>query len=139
MLIRPNAGHSVIFLKRKEPMQTRLTTWDVALQLAERAGITPEQVKAILQAQAELAYENVDAGYPIAGIGILAKLERPARKMVMRFGPRQGQEVTIPAKRVLKFHISKIAKDTVFRTGAIPPDVSTVDLEIDAEPAEGAE
>ena len=84
-------------------MPTRLTTWDAALLLSEKAGITPEQTKKILQAQAELAYEHVDSGYPIAGIGVLSKLVRPERTLVMAFGPLKGQKKTIPAKKILKF------------------------------------
>lgn len=114
-------------------METRLTTWEAAVQLAQKAGITPQQAKAVLQAQAELAYQHVDSGYPIAGIGIFCKVERPARKMKMMFGPRKGEEVTIPAKQVLGFRIAKVAKDIVFRGGAVAPDVTKIELVSDDE------
>jgi len=95
-------------------METRLTTWDATLLLARKSGITVEQAKAILQAQAELAYEHCASGYPIPGVGTLRKLETQESKTVMPFGPQKGREVTIRAKRTLKFHISKAAKDGVF-------------------------
>ncbi|MGA2230139.1 MAG: HU family DNA-binding protein [Tepidisphaeraceae bacterium] len=120
-------------------MQTRLTTWEATLKLAEKAGFTPEQAKAFLQAQAELAYQNVDNGYPIAGLGILTKTERPERRMVLQFGPRAGQEVTLPAKKVLKFWVAKAAKDVVFRRGAAPPDLAKTDMAFDEEPRDNAE
>ncbi len=120
-------------------MQTRLTTWDATVLLANKAGITTDQAKAVLQAQAELAYQHAESGYPIAGIGILSKIDRPERKMVMRFGPKKGEEVTIPSRKKLKFLIARAAKDVVL--GHLPqaPDVSQVEVIADDEPPdEGA-
>jgi nucleoid DNA-binding protein len=114
-------------------METRLTTWDAAVQLAAKVGISPQQVKAILQAQAELAYQNVESGYPIAGIGTLCKVETPERKMTMSFGPKKGQEVTIPAKKKLKFQIARAAKDIAFRRVTLASDVTKIDLTPDDE------
>jgi hypothetical protein len=87
----------------------RLTSADVVELLAARSGLTVEQVKALLQAQAELSYSNAVPGYPIPGIGVLAKVERPERRIIMRFGPKQGQEVTMPASRRLTFQLSRLA------------------------------
>jgi DNA-binding protein HU-beta len=115
-------------------MQTVLTTWDVTIKLSQKAGFTPEQTKAFLQAQAELAYEHADVGYPVAGIGILAMSDRPARKLIMRFGPKQGQEIIVPAKKGLKFRVAKAAKDAVFARGKVAPDVAAIDMECDEEP-----
>ena len=33
--------------------------------------------------------------------------------MTMRFGPKAGQEITVPAKKVLKFRFTKSAKDAI--------------------------
>ena len=38
---------------------------------------------------------------------------RPARTMTMQFGTKKGQSVTVPAKRVVKFRVSKAAKDAI--------------------------
>ena len=35
------------------------------------------------------------------------------RTMTMQFGPKKGQSVTVPAKRVVKFRVSKAAKDAI--------------------------
>jgi nucleoid DNA-binding protein len=75
---------------------------------------TPEQVRAFLQAQAELASEQARADYPVPGIGVLQLTDRPARSMVMQFGPKEGQTVEIPAKKVLKFRVCQMMKDVVF-------------------------
>ena len=45
--------------------------------------------------------------------GKLVLVDRPARKMIMRFGPDAGQEKLIPKKKVLKFRIAKAAKDAI--------------------------
>jgi hypothetical protein len=41
----------------------------------------------------------------------------------MRFGPKQGQTVEIPAKKVLKFRVCKMMKDVVFGNPMAMPDV----------------
>ena len=33
--------------------------------------------------------------------------------MIMRFGPKAGQKIKVPAKRVLKFRFAKAAKDAI--------------------------
>jgi DNA-binding protein HU-beta len=121
-------------VERYQTMQTLMTTWEATLKLAAKAGITPEQAKAFLQAQAELAYEFARGGYPIAGIGYLEFTERPERKMVMLFGPNKGKEVLVPAKRVLKFRVAKVAKDIVLGPRGPFPDVSSIDLSVEEEP-----
>jgi nucleoid DNA-binding protein len=128
-----------IVWKGKPDMETRLTTWDAAVQLAAKVGISPQQVKAILQAQAELAYQHVEGGYPIAGIGTLCKVERPERKMKMVFGPKKGQAVIIPAKQTLTFQIARAAKDIVFGRITLASDVTKIDLAPEEESSENKE
>ena len=41
------------------------------------------------------------------------KGERAPREMVMRFGPKAGQTVKVPKKKVLKFRVAKAAKDAI--------------------------
>ena len=41
--------------------------------------------------------------------------------MTMVFGPKKGQAVTVPSKRILKFRIAKAAKDIVFGPPAPTP------------------
>lgn len=90
-----------------------LTKSEIASQLAEKAGISKKQASAVLAAQAEMAYKQAKNTFVIPGIGKLVLVERPARKMVMRFGPKAGQEVTVPKKKVLKFRVAKAAKDAI--------------------------
>src|SRR5687768_13469913 len=90
-----------------------LTKSELASQLAERAGISKKQAGAVLAAMAELSYKQAKNTFVIPGIGKLVLVERPARKMIMRFGPKAGQEVTVPKKKVLKFRVAKAAKDAI--------------------------
>ncbi|HEX2970982.1 MAG TPA: HU family DNA-binding protein [Tepidisphaeraceae bacterium] len=90
-----------------------LTKSEIAAKLAEAAGISKKQANLVLATQAELAYKNAKNTFVIPGIGKLVLVERPSRKMVMRFGPNAGKEVTVPKKKVLKFRVAKAAKDAV--------------------------
>ena len=94
-------------------MAKAMTKSETAAQLAEKVGITKKQVAAFFEAQAQLAYKQAKNTFVIPGIGKLVLVERPARKMVMRFGPKAGQEVTVPKKKVVKFRIAKAAKDAI--------------------------
>jgi DNA-binding protein HU-beta len=90
-----------------------LTKSEIAAKLAEAAGISKKQAGLVMAAQADLAYKNAKNTFVIPGIGKLVLVERPARKMVMRFGPKAGQEVTVPKKKVVKFRVAKAAKDAI--------------------------
>ena len=76
--------------------------------IAERAGHPKADVKVILDALAEVAYEEAKYGFTIPGIGKLVVVDRKERQ---GRNPATGEPITIPAKRVLKFRIAKAAKD----------------------------
>ena len=98
----------------KDPSTVRpMTKSEIARQLAETVGISKKQVTQLLAAQAELAYKQAKNTFVIPGIGKLVLIDRPARKMIMRFGPDAGKEKTIPKKKVLKFRVAKAAKDAI--------------------------
>ena len=61
----------------------------IAERIAENTGVVVGDVKKVLQAQAELAYSQSDSGFIIPGIGVLRKVERPARTGIMPFGPNR--------------------------------------------------
>lgn len=107
----------------------RLTPIEVAEQLATKTGLSVEQVKAVLRAQAEFAIERADEGVPIPGIGVFLKVKKPARNMTLTFGPDKGKDLVIPAKQQLKFRISAIAKRAALEPGGTLPDLF-VDLPI---------
>ena len=90
-----------------------LSKSETAAALAEAAGISKKQAAAVIQAQADLAYKQAKNTFVVPGLGKLVLVDRPARKMIMRFGPDAGQEKLIPKKKVLKFRIAKAAKDAI--------------------------
>ena len=90
-----------------------MTKSEIATALAERVGISKKQATQFLQAQAELAYENAKNVFTLPGIGKLKLVDRPARKMLMRFGPDAGKEKIIPESKKVRFSISKAAKDAI--------------------------
>ena len=90
-----------------------MTKSEVASHLAEKAGISKKQASAVLAAMAELSYKQAKNTFVIPGVGKLVLVERPARKMIMRFGPKAGQEVMVPKKKVVKFRVAKAAKDAI--------------------------
>ncbi len=90
-----------------------MTKSEVASTLAEKVGISKKQVNQFFEAQADLAYKQAKNTFVLPGIGKLVLVERAPREMVMRFGPKAGQTVKVPKKKVLKFRVAKAAKDAI--------------------------
>ncbi len=90
-----------------------MTKSEVSRRLADKVGITKRQSDEYLDALAELAYQEAKNTFTIPGLGKLVLVERPAREATMPFGPRKGEKYTIPAKKVVKFRLSKAAKDAI--------------------------
>ena len=80
--------------------------------LAEKSGKTPKKCPDFLNLIVETAYaeakKNGEFGFP--GLGKLQKKERAAR---MGRNPATGATISIPAKTVVTFRMSKAAKDAI--------------------------
>ncbi|MBI1802054.1 MAG: HU family DNA-binding protein [Chloroflexi bacterium] len=85
----------------------------VAAALADKVGINKKQSTAYLDALAELAYEQAKYQFTLPGLGKLVLKDRPARAAKHTFGDKKGQEYTIPAGKVVRFRLSKTAKDAI--------------------------
>ena len=72
--------------------------------------LTKKQIKLILTGLAELAYKEAKNSFPIPGLGKLVLVNRKAR---LGRNPQTGETIKIPAKKVLKFRVAKVAKDAV--------------------------
>jgi len=94
-------------------MAKSLTKSEIAASLAEKVGITKKQANQFFEAQAELAYKNAKNHFVIPGLGKLVLQKSAAREMVMRFGPKTGETVKVPAKMRVKFRVAKAAKDAI--------------------------
>ncbi len=94
-------------------MSDKLSKHQVLSYIAQRTGVTQKVAGEMMDALVELAYREACHEFTVPGLGVIALSERPARKMTMRFGPKAGQEIDVPAKRVLKFRFSKAAKEAI--------------------------
>jgi DNA-binding protein HU-beta len=89
---------------------------EISRYLADKVGITKKQSDMFLDELAQLAYREAKNSFTIPGVGKLSLKESAAREATMPFGPRKGERYMIPAKKKVKFTVSKSAKDMI--TGA---------------------
>ena len=87
-----------------------LTKNQIITALSEKTEMSKKDVTLVIEELVNLAYAEADKGFTIPGLGKLVKQDRAARK---GRNPATGEEIEIPAKTVLKFRISKAAKDAV--------------------------
>jgi predicted flap endonuclease-1-like 5' DNA nuclease len=94
-------------------MADRMNKSEILEHLASKTDLKKKQVDAVLEELVLLAYKEAKNTFQIPGLGIITLAERPARQMLMRFGPKAGQVVNVPAKKVLRFRFAKSAKDAI--------------------------
>jgi DNA-binding protein HU-beta len=88
-----------------------LTQAQVVEQLASTdEALTKKQVKALLDSIAQLAYKEAKNGFTLPGLGKIVLVQRKAR---VGRNPATGESIKIPAKKVVKFRVSKAAKDGI--------------------------
>lgn len=90
----------------------KMTKAQIVNALAEKTGLSKKEVNTFFDELNDLAYEEVkkNGEFALPGFGKLVKTERKARK---GRNPATGEEIDIPAKTVVKFRLSKAAKDAV--------------------------
>ena len=91
----------------------KLTKTQTIAAVAEAADLSKAQAKAALDAVATLACQHAADGFTIPSLGKVSIRNTKAREMVMRFGPREGETVQVPAKSKLKFTFLKAAKEAI--------------------------
>ncbi len=94
-------------------MAKALSKSQIAATIAEKNGISKRQAVEILDHLAQLAYKHAKNTFTLPGLGKLVLRNVPSRQMTMQFGPRKGELITVPAKRVVKFRVAKAAKDAI--------------------------
>jgi len=92
------------------PPKKAMTKAQIVATLAENSGLAKKQVGDLLEDLAQLAYREAKMGFTVPGMGKLVLVNRKARK---GRNPATGEEIQIPAKKVLKFRIAKAAKDAI--------------------------
>jgi len=91
-------------------MAKALSKSQVVAELAGKANITKKQAVEILDHIAQLAYKNAKNSFTLPGLGKLVLVNRKAR---IGRNPATGEQIQIPAKRVVKFRVAKAAKDAI--------------------------
>jgi DNA-binding protein HU-beta len=91
-------------------MAKALTKSQIAAEVADKSSITKKQALEILDHVAQLAYKHAKNTFTLPGIGKLVLVNRKAR---LGRNPATGEQIQIPAKRVVKFRVAKAAKDAI--------------------------
>jgi len=91
-------------------MAKTLSKSQIAAAIAENVGITKKQAVMTLEQIAALAYKNAKNSFTLPGLGKLVLVNRKAR---VGRNPLTGEQINIPAKKVVKFRVAKAAKDAI--------------------------
>ena len=86
------------------------TKSQIIAHMAEQMDVSKKVSAQFFDELAALAYKEAKAGFTIPGLGKLVIQQRAARN---GRNPKTGETIKIPAKKVLKFRIAKVCKDTV--------------------------
>jgi DNA-binding protein HU-beta len=91
-------------------MAKALSKSQIAAAIADKNGITKKQAASVLETIAELAYKNAKNSFTLPGLGKLVLVNRKAR---IGRNPATGEQINIPAKKVVKFRVAKACKDAI--------------------------
>jgi len=91
-------------------MAKALTKSQVIASIAEAVGLGKKQTAEVVESLVQLAYENAKNSFTLPGIGKLVLVNRKAR---LGRNPATGEQIQIPAKRVVKFRVAKAAKEAI--------------------------
>jgi len=86
------------------------TKSEIIACLAEANELSKKQAAALIESLVCMAYKGAKEGFTIPGLGKLVLVQRKARK---GRNPATGKEIQIPAKKVVKFRVAKVAKDAI--------------------------
>jgi DNA-binding protein HU-beta len=93
-------------------MAKAMTKSQIMAKLAEASGLKKKEIATVVDAMVNLAYKESKNGFTIPGLGKLVLVNRKAR---IGRNPATGEQIKIPAKKVLKFRVAKAAKDAVLK------------------------
>jgi DNA-binding protein HU-beta len=89
-----------------------MTKAQLMVTLAEKAGLSKKEVVNFMEILTTMAYNEAkkNGEFVLPGFGKLVRVDRKAR---MGRNPATGEQIQIPAKKVVKFKVSKAAKDAI--------------------------
>ncbi|MEA3249380.1 MAG: HU family DNA-binding protein [Patescibacteria group bacterium] len=90
----------------------KMTKTQIVSALADKSGMSKKDVKEFLDMFKEMALKEVkkNGEFSLMGLGKMVKARRKAR---MGRNPATGEAIKIAAKTVVKFRLSKAAKESV--------------------------
>ena len=88
-------------------MPKSMSKSQVAAHLASKFDLKKKDAVGILEEMANLAYREAVNTFTLPGIGKLVLVDRKAR---IGRNPATGEQIQIPAKKVVKFRVAKAAK-----------------------------
>ena len=89
-----------------------MTKAQLMTTLAEETGLAKKDVVNFMDKLTDLAYKTAkkEGQFVLPGFGKLVKIDRKAR---MGRNPATGEQIQIPAKKVVKFKVAKAAKEAI--------------------------
>ena len=93
-------------------MAKAMTKSQIMSALADKLGIKKKEAVAFVEALVALAYKEAKNAFTIPGLGKLVLVQRKER---MGRNPATGEQILIPAKKVVKFRVAKAAKDAILK------------------------
>ena len=88
----------------------KMTKSQMLGRLAEKTGVSKKVATQFVDELVKLAYKEAKNTFTIPGLGKLVLVDRKAR---IGRNPATGEQIQIPAKRVVKFRVAKAAKDAI--------------------------
>jgi len=88
----------------------KMTKSQALSRLAEKTGVSKKVATQFVDELVKLAYKEAKNTFTIPGLGKLVLVDRKAR---IGRNPATGEQIQIPAKRVVKFRVAKAAKDAI--------------------------
>ena len=82
----------------------------IAAHLASKFDLKKKVAVGILEEMANLSYREAVNTFTLPGIGKLVLVDRKAR---IGRNPATGEQIQIPAKKVVKFRVAKAAKEAI--------------------------
>jgi len=100
---------------------TEMTKADIAKHVQEVAGITEHEAEALLDQILELVKSTLKVGEEVTVTGF-GKFRVRTKNARSGRNPRTGEEITIPARRVVAFQASRLLKEYVNTGHGTEPD-----------------
>lgn len=90
----------------------KMTKSQLMKELSAKTDLQKKDVVSLMEQLVKIAYTQVkkNGEFVLPGFGKLVKLDRKAR---MGRNPATGESIKIPAKKVVKFRVAKVAKEAI--------------------------